>query len=251
MTHLTKITLLSLLLFRPLFGDIIGGEVSLGYYNHAPSGNALYTTPLTGTASSADLEDTLGWSDAQDVFLKAYFEHPLPFIPNVKLGFTKLSHDGTGAASLFSWGDIVNFSGEINSQLDLRMTDVTLYYELLDNWIELDAGLTGRYLSGDIQVDTVLESENVSFSSWIPMLYAKARFNVPSTDFSLQFEANGISYQGATFYDYELSARYTLAVGLGLEAGYKAFHVDSDDLSSGLESNMDFTGAYAAVVWDF
>lgn len=251
MTHLTKITLLSLLLFRPLFGDIIGGEVSLGYYNHTPSGNALYTTPLTGTASSADLEDTLGWSDAQDVFLKAYFEHPLPFIPNVKLGFTKLSHDGTGAASLFSWGDIVNFSGEINSQLDLRMTDVTLYYELLDNWIELDAGLTGRYLSGDIQVDTVLESENVSFSSWIPMLYAKARFNVPSTDFSLQFEANGISYQGATFYDYELSARYTLAVGLGLEAGYKAFHVDSDDLSSGLESNMDFTGAYAAVVWDF
>ncbi|HHD78862.1 MAG TPA: TIGR04219 family outer membrane beta-barrel protein, partial [Epsilonproteobacteria bacterium] len=168
MSNLIKITLLTLLLFRPLFGDIIGGEVSIGFYNHSPSGNALYTTPVTGTASSADLKDTLGWSDTQDIFLKAYFEHPLPFIPNVKLGFTKLSHDSTGAVSLFSWGDITSFSGEVKSNLDLRITDLTLYYELLDNWVELDAGLTGRYLSGDVQVNTLLDNEHVSFSSWIP-----------------------------------------------------------------------------------
>jgi outer membrane protein len=225
--------------------------VSLGFYNHAPSGHASYALPITGTATSADLEDTLGWSNAQDLMFKAYIEHPFPFVPNIKIAHTKLSHDGTGSVSLFSWGDIVNFTGDVKSDLSLNMTDVTLYYELLDNWVELDAGLTVRYMSGDIKVKTFLTNENVDFSSFIPMVYAKTRFNFPVTDISLQIEANAISYSGATFYDYEVSARYTFMIGLGLEAGYKVYHVDSDDLTSGLESNMDFSGVYAAVVWDF
>ena len=249
--HIKKLLFLALLSSPTLHADIIGGEISLGVYSHAPSGHASYALPITGTASSANLEDTLGWSNAQDVVFKAYLEHPFPFIPNVKLGLTKLSHDGTGSVSLFSWGDIVNFSGNVESALDLQMTDVTFYYELLDNWVELDAGLTARYLSGDIDVNTLLNKEHVTFSSWVPMVYTKARFNFPTTDVSLQLEANAISYNGATFYDYELSARYTFAMGLGLEAGYKTFHIDSDDLTTGLESNMDFSGAYAAVVWDF
>ena len=246
-----KIILLALLSISPTFADIIGGEISLGMYSHAPSGSASYALPITGTATSADLEDTLGWSDAQDIVFKAYIEHPLPFIPNVKLGLTKLSHDGTGEATLFSWGNIVNFSGDIESDLSLQMTDLTFYYEVLDNWVEADIGLTARYISGDINVNTLLLQEKVDFSTWIPMVYAKARFNVPSTDLSLQLEANAISYGGATLYDYELSARYSFTMGLGLEAGYKVFHLDSDDLTTGLKSDMDFSGAYAAIVWDF
>ena len=251
MKPLNKLLLLTLLFSHTTYADIIGGEISLGVYNHAPSGHASYTLPITGTPSSADLEDTLGWSSAQDVFFKAYLEHPLPLVPNIKLGLTKLSHDGTGSVSLFSWGEIIHYSGDVESALDLQMTDVTFYYEFLDNWVELDAGLTARYISGDIDVNTLLSNEHVTFSSWIPMVYTKARFNFPSTDVSLQLEANAISYNGTTFYDYELSARYTFTMGLGIEAGYKTFHLDSNDLTTGLESNMDFSGAYAAVVWDF
>ena len=246
-----KLTLLALLFSSSLYADIIGGEVSLGFYNHAPSGHASYALPITGTATSADLEDTLGWSDSQDIMFKAYIEHPFPLVPNVKVAHSSLSHDGTGSVSLFSWGDIVNFTGDVKSDLNLNITDVTLYYELLDNWVEVDAGLTARYMSGDIKVNTFLNNENVDFSSFIPMVYAKTRFNFPVTDISLQLEANAISYSGATFYDYEVSARYTFMIGLGLEAGYKVYHIDSNDLTSGLKSNMDFSGAYAAVVWNF
>ena len=246
-----KLILVALFPFSSLYADIIGGEVSLGFYNHAPSGHASYVLPFTDAATSANLEETLGWSDSQDMMLKAYIEHPFPFVPNVKLAHTKLSHDGSGSVSLFSWGNIVNFTGNIKSDLSLNMTDVTLYYELLDNWVEVDAGLTARYMSGDINVNTFLTSENADFSSFIPMVYAKARFNFLVTDISLQLEANAISYSSATFYDYEISARYTFLIGLGLEAGYKVYHIDSDDLSSGLKSDMNFSGAYAAVVWDF
>ena len=83
------------------------------------------------------------------------------------------------------------------------------------------------------------------------MVYGKVRFTLPVTDLSFQLEANAISYWDITAYDYELSARYTLVMGLGLEAGYKAFHLNSDDLVNGFNADMDFAGPYAAVLWDF
>jgi len=257
-----KLALTLLLTASTLYADTIGGEISLGVYSHTPSGSASYSEPLTGIGTDADLEDTLYWSDAEDIMFKAYFEHFLPFIPNVKIAFSNLSHDGQGEVTDFIWGGIeIPLQGDIATSLDLRMYDLTLYYELLDNWVEIDAGVTLRYLDGSITVNTLaafsslsttVTSEVTNFDLFIPMLYGKTRFNIPNTDISLQLEANAIGYGDTTFYDYELSARYTLAMGLGLEGGYKSIHLDSDeDLSDGLKADMDFSGLYASVVWDF
>ena len=243
-----KLTLTALLTASTLYADTIGGEISLGIYSHSPSGIAAYQT-----VSTVDLEDDLKWSDTEDIMLKAYFEHPLPFLPNIRVALTNLSHDGQGTVdNAFSWGGI-NFplNSDIETSLDLKMYDLTLYYELLDNWVEIDTGLTLRYLDGNIAVNTLITDESTNFDSLIPMLYGKARFNLPSTDISLQFEGNVISYEDTTFYDYELSARYTLTMGLGLEGGYKVVHLDSQDLESGLNVDMDFKGPYASLVWDF
>jgi outer membrane protein len=244
MTHIKKLTLYLLLTLSQIHADTIGGEISLGFFNHQPNGNASYK------GSAADMEDTLGFSEEQDIFLKAYLEHPLPVIPNIKLGYTTLSHEGSSSVGNFTWGD-TTYNGTINSSLSLDMTDVTLYYEFLDNWAETDAGLTLRYISGDMEVHNSLGSDVADFSTWVPMLYGKVRFTLPVTDLSFQLEANAISYWDITAYDYELSARYTLALGVGLEAGYKAFHLDSNDLVNGFNAEMDFSGPYAAVLWDF
>ncbi len=245
MPLIKKLVLVTLLTLSQVHADMIGGEASLGFFNHDPSGNASYK----GTSSS--LEETFGFSEEQDLFLKAYLEHPLPLLPNVKLGYTTLSHDGNSRVVDFTWGDIVNFTGPIDSSLSLDMTDVTLYYEVLDNWVEVDAGVTARYISGDMGVSTSIYNDTVDFSTWIPMLYGKARFNFPVTDLSVQLEANAISYWDMTAYDYELSARYTLMMGIGIEAGYKSFHLDSDDLVDGFHADIDFSGPYAAAIWDF
>jgi outer membrane protein len=245
MSTLKKLALITVLTLNQLHADITGGEVSLGFFNHDPSGNASYK----GSATS--LDDTLGFSEEQDIFLKAYLEHPFPLIPNVKLGYTTLSHDGSSSVEDFTWGTIDNFTGNIDNSLSLDMTDFTLYYEILDNWAEVDAGITLRYISGDIGVSTYALQDGVDFSILAPMLYGKARFNLPVTALTLQIEANANSYWDMTAYDYELSARYTLAMGIGLEAGYKAFHIDSDDLVDGFHADMDFSGPYAAAVWDF
>jgi outer membrane protein len=252
MTKLQKLGYLILLSTTAIYADTIGGEVSLGFYSHTPSGYASYESTV-----SVDLEDDLKWSQEQDVILKAYIEHPFPFLPNLKVGYTNLSHDGQGTVTAFSWGGIINVDGDIDSSLDLKMYDVTSYYELLDNTIEIDTGITLRYLDGniDVTVTPVLsfleEHEVVNFTSLVPMFYGKFRANIPATDISLQAEGNFITYEDTTFYDYEISARYTFTMGLGIEAGYKAVHLDSEDLEEGLSTDIDFKGPYASIIWDF
>jgi outer membrane protein len=237
-----KIALLfALVSFSQVYADMIGGEASFGFFNHTPSGSASYKS------TASDMEDTLGFSEEQDLFFKAYLEHPFPLLPNVKLSYTTLSHGGSNHVEHFSWGDISDLNGTIHSTLSLDFSDVTLYYEVLDNWAEVDAGITARYITGDIAVN----HDTAAFSTWVPMLYGKARFDFPSTDLSFQVEANAISYWDLTAYDYALSARYTMLMGLGLEAGYKAFHLDSDDLLEGFQADVAFSGPYAAVIWDF
>ena len=141
--------------------------------------------------------------------------------------------------------------GNTENSFSLRYTDVTLYYELLDNWTEIDAGFTFRSLKGEMQIQTSRTSDSVSYSTLIPMLYGKVRFNIPSTDISLQAETNLVSYSDITSYDVALSARYTFMMGAGIEAGYKTLHLDSDDLVDGLHTNLDFTGPYLLASWDF
>jgi outer membrane protein len=230
---------------------MLGGELSFGIYNHSPNGNASYTLPYIGRGTSADLEQTLHWDDETDMIFKAYLEHPVPLLPNIKLAFSDLSHEGAGPVADFTWGSIEIPLGNIQTSMDLQMYDLTLYYELLDNWAEIDAGLTLRYFDGDIAVRTTGLGESTDFDLFVPMLYAKARFNIPTTDISFQAEANAISYNDSTLYDYELSARYTLVMGLGLEGGYRVIHLDSEDLADGLVADMDFSGFFVSAIWDF
>lgn len=226
--------------------DFIGGEVNLGYYSHTPSGVASYN------GDSVDIEKDLQWSGQSDVFLKAYLEHPLPIIPNVKLGYTEFSHAGNGHASKnFTFGGATfNVVDKLDSNLDLKMYDVALYYELLDNWVNIDVGVNVKLIDGVLSVKTTTEDETSDFQAPIPMLYAKARFDVPTTDLSFQVEGNYVSYDGNTLYDAEAGVRYTFALGLGLEAGYKTMKLQLDDIDD-LSMDSDFSGAYGKLVWDF
>ena len=227
--------------------DVIGGELNLGYYNHAPSGTAQYQ------GNVLDVKDTLKWKDESDVFAKVYIEHPLPIIPNIKVGYSDFGHSGSGLVnSAFNFaGQTYTVGSKIDSAFDLKMYDLALYYEILDNWVNLDVGVNVKYVDGLVSVksNTGL-SEATDFQVAIPMLYAKARFDVPTTDLSFQVEGNYVIYDGNTLYDVEAGVRYTLALGLGLEAGYKTMKLELNDIDD-LSMQSDFSGAYAKLVWDF
>jgi outer membrane protein len=241
-----KIVLATMIATSFSMADFIGGELNLGYYSHSPSGTATYD------GDRVDIEDDLKWDGSEDIFLKAYLEHPIPIVPNIKIGYSAFSHDGEGSVSeRFSWRGI-NFAinDNVDTSLDLNIYDIALYYEILDNWLNLDLGVNIKYIDGSIDVKSTTKNEHQSFQAPIPMLYAKARFDVPTTDFSFQVEGNYISDDSNTLYDLEIGARYTLALGLGFEAGYKSFKLKLDDIDD-LSMDTDFNGLYGKVVWDF
>jgi len=232
--------------------DIIGGEVSVGYYNHAPSGIAQYN------GDTIDVENDLKWKSQGDIFLKAAIEHPIPILPNIKVGYTNFGHSGSGTItnSFQFGGQTFSADSDIYSSFDIKMYDLTLYYEILDNWVNLDLGLNVKYMDGTILVkgDNLITgqllNETSTFQVPIPMIYAKAQFDVPATDLSFLAEGNYVSYDGNTLYDAEVGARYTFMLGLGIEAGYKTMKLKINDIDD-LSMDTDYSGAYGKIVWDF
>ncbi len=232
--------------------DVVGGEIDLGYYSHTPSGWAQYKGDVV------DLKNDLKWKNEGDIFIKAYLEHPLPILPNIKVGYSKFGHSGSGEITKgFQFGgESFGIGTDVDTNFDLKMYDLTLYYEILDNWVNLDLGLNVKYLDGVLTVKgqnivtQQLIDESDDIKAPIPMLYAKARFDVPTTDLSFQAEGNYVSYDGNTLYDAELGARYTFLLGLGLEIGYKTMKIKLNDVDD-LSMDSDFSGAYGKLVWDF
>jgi len=229
-----------------LSADFIGGEFNLGYYAHSPSGTISYKGDVL------DLNDDLKLDTQSNIFLKAYIEHPLPFIPNIKLGYTDFTHKGDGKIAhdfKFAYFTFRN-NQDLESHLNLKMYDMALYYEILDNWVSVDVGLNIKYIDGYMSAQTLLSGKkSATINLPVPMLYGKARFDVPTTDLSFQLEGNYIHYQKNEIIDVEIGARYTFIAGLGVEVGYKTFQLmlDKDDTLM----DADFSGMYGKLVWDF
>ncbi len=197
--------------------DLIGGELDLGLFGYTPSGTV---GSSSGRGSSQNIEE----NEDANLIAKLYIEQPVPMIPNLKLGYTNLTHD---------------------TSYELDMTDVTLYYQLIDTVADVDFGITARNLSGKIY-----SAENID--KWKPMLYGKAGIGLPMSGLGMQFELGyNISDDNDVIYDMEFGVRYTFAMGMGAEVGYRSFHLETDNLTKSFKTDLDFQGLFANFVLDF
>lgn len=222
--------------------DILGAGASVGYWYPSISGHtALGDDRL-------DVEDDLDLESDGNVTLTAALEHPLPLIPNVRLGFSRLEHSGTGDA-LGSYGDLTA-TGSVRSNLDVDQFDVTLYYELLDNWVNLDAGLTARMLDAELTVEdrNTGDSERTAVDVILPLVFATARFDVPITDVSFGLEGHGVAFDGDSLMDLTAYGQYDLAI-VRLRAGYRQLTVDVEDGNAVLD--IDIGGPFLSAGLDF
>jgi outer membrane protein len=139
----------------------------------------------------------------------------------------------------------------VTTDFDLSYTDAVLYYEILDNWLNLDLGVTVRKYSGELMAESMNESERVDVDVTIPLGYARFQFDLPLTGFSAGLEANFINYSGNSVSDYTAKLSYTLdsALDLGVEVGYKeaSMEIDEDDVNT----DIRLKGPYAAVAFHF
>lgn len=208
----------------------------------------------SGTAQSGtdvlDFNQDLGFDDDTNTSYYVAIEHPIPILPNLKIAHTNM--DTTATGNISADFDGVTFDGTVITDSDLTHTDFTLYYELLDNWVSLDLGLTARQFKEGVRItdQTSGETGEVIIDETIPMLYLAVKFDLPLTGLYIGGDANGVSYDDDDLIDYRINVGYESSIGLGIEVGFRSFDLDyEDDDNERVDVTID--GAYATLFFHF
>ncbi|RLP56148.1 MAG: TIGR04219 family outer membrane beta-barrel protein [Ketobacter sp.] len=236
-----------------LFGIYAGG----GSINYDLSGD--FTDLNQAGASSVDLEQNLGLSGDRGNYIYIALEHGIPILPNIKLAHSDIQESATNTLSenISFGGTTFPIGSIIATNIDFSHTDLTLYYEILDNWISLDAGFTIRTFDGELSAFgrhpllpgiSLNANEDLDFTA--PLLYGKARFDLPVTGLYLGAEVNWIGIGDAQLYDAWAHVGYVFGFGLGLEAGMRNLGMELDDVED-LDADIDLKGTYIAATFHF
>ncbi len=224
----------SLVLVTPLSqADVVGLGASVSYWKSDVTGQAANKNSVIDVENDLDLESESNSSGS------LYLEHPVPVLPNVRLSYTSIQQSGRSELST-NYDVFTDVSGsgvEVRSELDLDELDLTLYYEVLDNWANLDLGLTARDMSGELIVRETSGSQRVSktkIDAVIPMGYLAVRFDLPMTGVSLGADGNFISYSGDSIYDANAYGQFEISA-LQLRAGYRQMSIDYEDSDDRLD----------------
>jgi len=215
----------SLILVAPLSqADVVGLGASVSYWDSDLSGEAASNNDVV------DVENDLNLDSDSNANASLYLEHPVPLLPNVRLNYTVIEQSGRGELGTSGFVGIPG-SVEVQSDFDLDQLDLTLYYEVLDNWVNLDLGITARDLSGELIVQEIgggLAANETTVDAVIPMGYLAARFDLPLTGVSVGAEGNFISFDGDSVHDFNAYGQYEISL-IQLRAGYRQMAIDYED----------------------
>ena len=235
--------------------DFLRIEAGAGIWQSTPSGSAAYNS------TAYDVVDKLGYKEETPSYMWINFKHPIPVLPNVRLEYTAPEFNGEGKVPI-NWNG-QNYDVGATNELQIKQTDIALYYNLLDNtfWATLDLGLNIKVtdisfaLSGTSTATGNPLSFNESTTLPIPMLYARTRVQIPTTDIGLEADVKYISYSDITIYDARAKVDYTLdfvpVIQPAIELGYRTqkFQIDSNSID--FNTNVDFSGVYGGLMLRF
>ncbi|MDZ7805051.1 TIGR04219 family outer membrane beta-barrel protein [Thiohalophilus sp.] len=243
------IALPALAMGSPAFADFIGARFGAGMWDHDPSGHIRYQT--TNSSHNADLKNDLNLEDDKEGYFYALVEHPVPLIPNIKVMQTNLTSSGSGTInSTFDYGGTTfSQSQPITSELVLDHTDVTLYWQLLDNVVSFDFGLTAKMVDAEATLTSGSDTVNNSFDGIVPMGYLGVGVT-PWPGLEFRVEGNALDIGDSSLTDVTARVSYTTSYLLGIEAGYRSLEMELDDLDD-VYANMKFDGPFLGVYLDF
>lgn len=208
-----------------------------------------YSGDLGVDGNTATL-DELGFDEETNNQFEMVLKHPIPGLPNAKIKHTDISTSTSATLSRdFQLDDITFTASEnVETDLDITHTDFTLFYSPLNNWVQIDLGLTGRKFDAEATVrGGVSGTESETFDEWIPMLYAGARFELPLTGLYLDATLNTINYDGNELSDITAAVGYAIdlpAVDVIAELGYRTFSLTLDEDDSDVAADIELDGIY-------
>lgn len=222
--------------------DVLSFTVGGGIWNEEPTGN-IYKV---GDPAEVNVKDQLFWKEESQGYLFATLEHPVPILPNVRLVYTSLDHAGSGNTSFEFDGDI--YTGNVANDFKIAQTDLLLYYEVLDNVVSLDLGLSARIMDIDYTINDTSNTAD-SVSATIPMVYGLIGGS-PMPGLLISAEGYYMSYDGSTVSDFNAKIAYTTDYFIGFEGGYRTQTIELDDVD-GTNANLDFKGPFIGAYLKF
>jgi outer membrane protein len=205
---------------------ILGFGVEADYLAPAASGSLTHNGTKTEFGSSTENGYQLG----------AYLEHPIPLVPNIRLDYTsELEFNGVTA-------------GAANS-VAMTQLDITPYYEILDNVVDLDVGITAKTLRVKT-TSAAVPAFNDSYSTVIPMGYIGAAVMLPGLPLSFAGSVKYIGYEGDSLTDARIKAMWDIALGVSAQVGYRYESLKLDDTFD-TTSDAEFKGVFAGLAFTF
>ena len=230
--------------------DMMRVEAGLGLWDQESSGKLSYTdNGATGRYSSNELSNS-------SMYFWALIKHPVPIVPNIRLEYTSIEDSGSGSGE-FKDFDIGNTSTKM--LYDMKQYDIIPYYNILDNtaWTTLDLGLDIKVIDVSVEASPIsglFEGYSDNKLIAIPLLYARIRVEIPSTNIGLESDIKYISYSSNNFYDIRIKVDYTFdistAIKPAIELGYRAQKLDIEAVSD-INANLKFEGLYAGLMLRF
>ncbi len=227
-----------------VFADLIGLSIGGGSWQAEPQGNIGRT--------DIDLSSTLRLQEEANQFAYIALEHPLPLLPNIRLQRSDLNWSGN---ELISAGSDLNgtpfvVTEQADISLDLSHTDATFYYEVLDNIVDLDLGITARLFDGEASLIGATQQQNMDLDATVPLLYGKLGLALPTTGWHADIAANWINVDEFRLVDWSAELSYSFdilpAMDAGIVLGYRSMAIELDDLDE-LQSDATFDGYYIAL----
>ena len=245
MKKLLLSTTVALTLLTSANADILGAEAGYAVWNSSLTGDIRKGTDIL------DFEKDLGYGHNEvNSFMWAYIDHPIPLFPNLKIQKTNFSDTATGnLSSQKTFSDTALAIGASTTTITLNQLDVIPYWRILDNWVNLDIGFNIKSIDGSIEIKTT-NTARTDFSVILPMLYGKARFDLPFSGLSVEADISYVGFNGNEFSDIKAGLVYETTFGLGATLGYRQQNITLDNIDS-VYGTLDINGPYAGLFFHF
>ena len=231
----------------PVQADFVGINIGASHWSPALTGS--FNSNNGGT--SIDLEDDLRVNDETQTSLVLTVEHAVRALPNIRYQGFALDSSGisTPTSDLTFNGETFDSGNEVRSNFNLSHDDIVLYYQLLDNWIDLDMGVDLKRFDGEVELSGS-GSTRVDVDETIPLLYISARYEFPYSGFYIGADINNLSLSDSDAEDSTLKLGYKSSDGLGLEGGIKTFSLKLDDANN-LDTDIKYDGIFLNGYYNF
>ncbi len=231
--------------------DTLGVRVGANYWHYDIGGTARYKT--SDSDNDVDVNKDLGYGNGNLGYYYVRFEQPIPLLPNVKISKTDINKNADGRlTNTVVYGDITYQANEqVSSKVELDQTDITLYYSLLDNVIDVDLGLNAKHFDSKARITGASSgTQTADVSGWVPMAYAGIGANLPLTGLSISADGAYVRYKSSSFYDFTVRATYTSPWFVGADVGYRRIKLNLDDFDDSF-AEVEFDGPYAGLYLNF